>query len=71
MARVKQPHFYMVVGLIKPNEGRVYIINDEDITKAPMYKRAQKGIGYLSQEASVFRKLSVEDNIMGVSSDDG
>jgi lipopolysaccharide export system ATP-binding protein len=61
----KTTSFYMVVGLIKPNDGRVFI-NDEDITKAPMYKRAQKGIGYLSQEASVFRKLSVEDNIMGV-----
>lgn len=61
----KTTSFYMVVGLIKPNGGRVYI-NDEDITKAPMYKRAQKGIGYLAQEASVFRKLSVEDNILGV-----
>lgn len=61
----KTTSFYMVVGLIKPNEGRVYL-NDEDITSAPMYKRAQKGIGYLAQEASVFRKLSVEDNILGV-----
>jgi lipopolysaccharide export system ATP-binding protein len=61
----KTTSFYMVVGLIKPNEGRVYM-NDEDITMAPMYKRAQKGIGYLAQEASVFRKLSVEDNILGV-----
>jgi lipopolysaccharide export system ATP-binding protein len=61
----KTTSFYMVVGLIKPNGGRVFI-NNEDITKAPMYKRAQKGIGYLAQEASVFRKLSVEDNIMGV-----
>lgn len=61
----KTTSFYMVVGLIKPNEGRVYL-NDEDITMAPMYKRAQKGIGYLAQEASVFRKLSVEDNILGV-----
>ncbi len=61
----KTTSFYMVVGLIKPNDGRVYV-NDEDITSAPMYKRAQKGIGYLAQEASVFRKLSVEDNIMGV-----
>ena len=52
----KTTSFYMVVGLIKPNEGRVYL-NDEDITNAPMYKRAQKGIGYLAQEASVFRKL--------------
>lgn len=61
----KTTSFYMVVGLIKPNEGNVYI-NDLDITKAPMYKRAQKGIGYLAQEASVFRKLSVEDNILGI-----
>jgi len=55
----------MVVGLIKPNEGHVYI-DDKDITMDPMYKRAQQGIGYLAQEASVFRKLSVEENIMGV-----
>lgn len=61
----KTTSFYMVVGLIKPNEGKVFI-NNEDITRAPMYKRAQKGIGYLAQEASVFRKLSVEDNILGV-----
>lgn len=61
----KTTSFYMVVGLIKPNEGQVYIDNQE-ITTDPMYKRAQKGIGYLAQEASVFRKLSVEDNIMGV-----
>ncbi|MDQ2753334.1 MAG: ATP-binding cassette domain-containing protein, partial [Bacteroidota bacterium] len=53
--------FYMVVGLIKPEEGTVFL-NDIDITKLPMYKRAQMGIGYLPQEASVFRKLSVEDN---------
>ena len=51
--------------MIKPNAGKIFI-NDEDITSYPMYKRAQKGIGYLSQEASVFRKLSVEDNIMSV-----
>lgn len=57
--------FYMVVGLIKPDEGTVFL-NDLDITKLPMYKRAQMGIGYLPQEASVFRKLSVEDNIMAV-----
>ena len=57
--------FYMIVGMIKPNAGKIFI-NDEDITSYPMYKRAQKGIGYLSQEASVFRKLSVEDNIMSV-----
>ena len=61
----KTTSFYMVVGLIKPNEGHVYL-DDEEITKNPMYKRAQKGIGYLAQEASVFRKLSVEDNIKGV-----
>lgn len=61
----KTTSFYMIVGLIKPNEGSVYLDN-EDITSLPMYKRAQKGIGYLAQEASVFRKLSVEDNIMAV-----
>lgn len=61
----KTTSFYMVVGLIKPDEGFVYL-NDEDITKLPMYKRAQMGIGYLPQEASVFRKLSVEDNLMAV-----
>jgi lipopolysaccharide export system ATP-binding protein len=54
-----------VVGLIKPDEGTVYL-NEEDITKLPMYKRAQMGIGYLPQEASVFRSLSVEDNILAV-----
>ena len=61
----KTTSFYMVVGLIKPDEGTVFL-NDQDITKLPMYKRAQMGIGYLPQEASVFRKLSVEDNIMAV-----
>lgn len=61
----KTTSFYMVVGLVKPDEGTVYL-NEEDITKLPMYKRAQMGIGYLPQEASVFRKLSVEDNIMAV-----
>ena len=61
----KTTSFYMVVGLIKPNEGKVFIDNLE-ITNYPMYKRAQKGIGYLAQEASVFRKLSIEDNIRGV-----
>jgi lipopolysaccharide export system ATP-binding protein len=61
----KTTSFYMVVGLIKPNEGKVFIDNEE-ITKDPMYRRAKKGIGYLAQEASVFRKLSVEDNILGV-----
>jgi lipopolysaccharide export system ATP-binding protein len=55
----------MVVGLIKPDEGAVFL-NEEDITKLPMYKRAQMGIGYLPQEASVFRSLSVEDNILAV-----
>ena len=61
----KTTTFYMTVGLIKPDEGSVFI-NDQDITKLPMYKRAQMGIGYLPQEASVFRKLSVEDNISAV-----
>ncbi|MEY3436756.1 MAG: export transporter ATP-binding protein [Bacteroidota bacterium] len=61
----KTTTFYMVVGLIKPDEGEVYL-NDQRITDLPMYKRAQMGIGYLPQEASVFRKLSVEDNILSV-----
>ena len=61
----KTTSFYMIVGLIKPNEGRVFL-GDADITDLPMYKRAQKGIGYLPQEASVFRKLSVEDNIKAI-----
>ena len=61
----KTTSFYMIVGLIKP-EGGVISLNDEDISTFPMYLRAQKGIGYLAQEASIFRKLSVEDNIMGV-----
>jgi lipopolysaccharide export system ATP-binding protein len=61
----KTTTFYMVVGLIKPDEGSVFL-NDTNITKLPMYKRAQMGIGYLPQEASVFRKLSIEDNIMAV-----
>lgn len=61
----KTTSFYMVVGLIKPDEGSVFL-NDQDITKLPMYKRAQMGLGYLPQEASVFRKLSVEDNVMSV-----
>ncbi len=61
----KTTSFYMIVGLIKPNEGHVYLDNQE-ITSDPMYRRAQRGIGYLAQEASVFRKLSVEDNIMAV-----
>lgn len=61
----KTTSFYMIVGLIKPNEGNIYL-NQEDITGLPMYRRAKKGIGYLAQEASVFRKLSVEDNILAV-----
>jgi lipopolysaccharide export system ATP-binding protein len=61
----KTTSFYMIVGLIKPNEGAVYL-NDEEITKDAMFQRAQKGIGYLAQEASVFRKLSVENNILAV-----
>ena len=61
----KTTSFYMIVGLIKPNGGRIYM-DRENITKFPMYKRAQYGIGYLAQEASVFRKLSIEDNIMSV-----
>jgi lipopolysaccharide export system ATP-binding protein len=61
----KTTTFYMVVGFIKPNEGRVFLDN-EDITSLPMYRRAQKGIGYLPQEPSVFRKLSVEDNLKAV-----
>ncbi|PJB12125.1 MAG: LPS export ABC transporter ATP-binding protein [Flavobacteriales bacterium CG_4_9_14_3_um_filter_40_17] len=61
----KTTSFYMIVGLIKPNDGRIFLDNEE-ITKFPMYKRAQYGIGYLAQEASVFRKLSVEDNIRSV-----
>lgn len=61
----KTTTFYMTVGMIRPNEGKIYL-NDLDITHMPMYKRAQHGIGYLAQEASVFRKLSVEDNILSV-----
>lgn len=61
----KTTSFYMIVGFIKPNSGNIYL-NDKEITKFPMYKRAQHGIGYLAQEASVFRKLSVEDNILSV-----
>lgn len=61
----KTTTFYMVVGLIKPDEGDVFL-NETNITRLPMYKRAQMGIGYLPQEASVFRKLSVEDNIRAV-----
>ena len=61
----KTTSFYMMVGLVKPNEGHVYLDN-EDVTGLPMYRRAQMGIGYLAQEASVFRKLSVGDNILAV-----
>ena len=61
----KTTSFYQVIGLVKPDEGEVYL-NDINITKLPMYKRAKMGIGYLPQEASVFRKLSVEDNITAV-----
>ena len=61
----KTTTFYMTVGLVLPNEGHVYL-NDEDISQLPVYKRAQMGIGYLAQEASVFRKLSVEDNLKAV-----
>src|SRR5690606_15377023 len=61
----KTTSFYMIVGLVKPNSGKIFL-DKIDITKYPMYKRAQKGIGYLAQEASVFRKLSVEDNILSV-----
>ncbi|MBS9774818.1 MAG: LPS export ABC transporter ATP-binding protein [Tenacibaculum sp.] len=61
----KTTSFYMIVGMIKPNDGHIFL-DDIEITQDAMYKRAQKGIGYLAQEASVFRKLSVEDNIMSV-----
>ena len=61
----KTTSFYMIVGLIKPNSGKIFL-QDEDITQEPMYKRAQKGIGYLAQEASVFRKLTVEENILAI-----
>ena len=61
----KTTSFYMITGQIVPNDGHIYL-DDEEITKLPMYKRAQRGLGYLPQEASVFRKMSVEDNIMSV-----
>lgn len=61
----KTTSFYMITGQIVPNGGKIFL-DDEDITSLPMYKRAQKGVGYLPQEASVFRKMSVEDNIMSV-----
>lgn len=61
----KTTTFYMTTGLITPNEGRIFL-NDQDITKAPVYKRARLGIGYLAQDASVFRKMTVEDNIRSI-----
>ncbi len=61
----KTTTFYMTVGLIKPNAGRIFL-DDEDVTDLPMYRRAQRGVGYLAQEASVFRKLTVEENILAV-----
>ncbi len=61
----KTTSFYMIVGMIEPNEGKIFL-NDDNITENSMYERAQKGVGYLAQEASVFRKLSVEDNIMSI-----
>uniref|UniRef100_UPI0035691831 LPS export ABC transporter ATP-binding protein n=1 Tax=Ancylomarina sp. TaxID=1970196 RepID=UPI0035691831 len=61
----KTTSFYMIVGLIQPNGGRIFL-DDREITNEPVYKRAQMGVGYLAQEASVFRKLSVEDNIRAV-----
>ena len=61
----KTTSFYMTTGLVVPNEGHVYL-DDQEITDYPVYKRARAGIGYLPQEASVFRKLTVEDNIMSV-----
>lgn len=61
----KTTSFYMIVGLIKPNDGQIYL-EDENITSLPMYRRAKKGIGYLAQEASVFRSLSVEENLLAV-----
>src|SRR6478609_3547746 len=61
----KTTSFYMIVGLVKPNAGNIYL-DDLNITDYPMYRRAQHGIGYLAQEASVFRKLSIEDNILSV-----
>ena len=61
----KTTSFYMIVGLITPNGGRIFL-DDQEITKEPVYKRAQLGVGYLAQEASVFRRLSGEDNIRAV-----
>jgi lipopolysaccharide export system ATP-binding protein len=61
----KTTTFYMIVGLIAPDQGRV-ILDGEDVTKTPMYKRARKGVGYLAQEPSIFRKLTVEENVMAI-----
>src|ERR1017187_5311645 len=61
----KTTTFYMITGLIKPDEGRV-LLNGEDVTSLPMYARARKGIGYLPQEASIFRKMTVEENLMAI-----
>lgn len=61
----KTTSFYMIVGMVKPNSGKIFL-DDRDITNEPMYKRAQLGVGYLPQEASVFRKLSIEDNLRAV-----
>ena len=61
----KTTSFYMFVGLVTPNQGKIFL-DDEDITALPMYQRARRGVGYLAQEASVFRKLSVEDNIASI-----
>ncbi len=61
----KTTTFYMIVGLIKPNEGRIFL-DDTDITREPIYKRARKGIGYLAQEESIFQKMSVQDNIKAI-----
>jgi lipopolysaccharide export system ATP-binding protein len=61
----KTTSFYMIVGMVKPNSGKIFL-DEHDITKEPMYRRAQLGIGYLPQEASVFRKLSIEDNLLAI-----
>ena len=61
----KTTSFYMIVGLIRPNQGKIFL-DDVDITKEPVYKRSKRGIGYLAQEASVFRKLTVEDNLKAI-----
>lgn len=61
----KTTSFYMTVGFVKPTSGRIFV-DDKEITKEPMYKRARRGIGYLPQESSIFRKLSVEDNLMAI-----